>query len=146
MWHKIFFNAQSIQGETSGSVLIKMPNRSQFNGWVFWHPRKLVREQGGKGYHMTFSFNDEWVFKVKLYGRGRYNSRDVIRETELTASEMMVEFGVVDENVNDSVEMETIKIIEKETVITEVEHHIPAPVAPVADNTINDLKTTHGNI
>lgn len=141
MWHKIFFNAQSIQGETGSSVLIKMPNRSRnYNGWYFWHPAKLVREQGGKGYHMTFSFNDEWIFKVKLYGRGRYNSRDVIRETELTAAEMMVEFGVVDENVNDSVEMETIKIIEKETVITEVQHHIPEQKQPVQDNTIDDLK------
>lgn len=140
MWHKIFFNAQSIQSETDRSVLIKMPNRSQFNGWVFWHPRKLVREQGGKGYHMSFSFLDEWEFKVRLYGRGRHNQADVIREQVLDASQMKSAFGVVDENINDFVEVETIKIIEKETVITEVQNHIPEQKEPVQDNTINDLK------
>lgn len=140
MWTKIFFNTQSIQSETDRSVLIKMPNRSQYNGWVFWHPKKLVREQGGKGYHCAFSFTDEWEFKVKLYGKGRYNQKDVIREEVIKASEMKIIWGVVDESVNEYVVLETEKIIEKETVIIEVEHHTPEKLEPKPDNTIKRLK------
>lgn len=131
MWHKIFFNAQNIQGETESSFLIKMPNRSQYNGYYFWHPRKLVREQGGKGYHLAFSFTTDWEFKVKLYGKGRYNKKDVIREIPLNANEMLKEFGVVSENMNDYVEQETLKIVEKETIITEIEKHVPERKQPI---------------
>lgn len=125
MWHKIFFNAQSIQSETDSSVLIKMPNNSQYKGYVFWHPIKCVRTQGGKGYHKTFSFTDDWLFTLKLYGKGKSNRFDVIKEVELTADKMMEVFGVVNENVSDFVVAETLKIIDKETIITEIEHHIP---------------------
>lgn len=135
MWHKIFFNALSIQRVTSTSVLIKMPNNCEYNGCYFWHPKKLVREQGGKGYHLTFSFFDGWIFKVKKYGAGKYNGRDVIREYDLSISDIKKAFGVVDENVNDFVEWETDKINDKiaksEEVITTVERHIPEKKQPV---------------
>ena len=140
MWNKIFFNAQSIQGETSSSVLIKMPNSSQYNGWCFWHPRKLVREQGGKGYHLSFSFSDEWAFNLKLYGRGKYNRQDIIREITLNVTEMKECYNVVNENVNDFVAMETEKIIKEETVFTEIERHIPEKINPLGDNIIEDIK------
>jgi|GEM_PF-990694 len=140
MWHSIFFNSQSIQRESERSVLIKMPNRSSYNGYAFWHSKKLVREQGGKGYHLTFRFPNDYIFHVKLYGCGRYNSRDVINEVELTAREMMIEFGVVNESVNESVVLETEKIIAKETVIVEVIHHTPERIEPLKNNTVNSLK------
>lgn len=140
MWTKIFFNTQNIQSDTGRSVLIKMPNKSQYNGWVFWHPKKLVREQGGKGYHSAFSFTEDWIFKVKLYGKGRYNSKDVIREVELEASEMKEIWGIVDENVNEFVQLETEKIIEKETEYITIEKHIPKVKLPVENNQIKDLE------
>jgi len=140
MWNKIFFNAQSIQGETDRSVLIKMPNRSQYNGWCFWHPKNLVREQGGRSYFYSFSFTDEWEFHVKLYGRGKQNWKDIISEVTLDVNEMKTCFNVVDESVNDSVEMETKKIIEKETVYIEVEHHVPERINLTENNDIEDLK------
>lgn len=140
MWDKIFFNTQSIQSETKSSVLIKMPNRSKYNGWVFWHPKKLVREQGGKGYHATFSFTENFVFKIKLYGKGKYNQMDIIRKVELSASEMKEIWCVIDECVNDSVVIETKKIIEKETFEIIIEKHTPEKIDPVENNTIKDLK------
>ena len=139
MWSKIFFNAQSIQRETSSAVLIQMPNRSEYAGYSFWHPRKLVREQGGNGYHLTFSFTEDWTFKLKKYGQGRHNFKDVIRETEIDVAQMKDAFGVVDKNVNDFVEMETDKLFEKSIVETVYVKHIPEKKETLSNNIIKEL-------
>ena len=60
MWHKIKFNTQNIIGETAKATIIKMPNKSKWKGLTFYHPSKLVREEGHKGYRSSFSFTDDW--------------------------------------------------------------------------------------
>lgn len=140
MWQRIFFNTQSIQRETESAVLIKMPNNSEYIGYSFWHPRKLVREQGGKGYHLSFSFTDEFVFTLKKYGAGRYNFKDVIREIEITTEQMKDAFGVVDKSVNDSVEQETDKINARNIEETIIECHIPEHKEKLLSNEINELR------
>lgn len=67
-WQKIKFNSQNIVGNTAVSTIIKMPNKSAFKGMVFYHPSKLVRDEGHKGYRHSFSFADEWEFS--LYKKG----------------------------------------------------------------------------
>lgn len=126
MWHKIFFNSQNIQAETEKACMIKMPNSSQYKECNFWHPKSLVREQGGKGYHCTFSFTDDFVFKVIKYGKGKHNKKDVIREYTLNTKEMFEEFGVVNEKVNEFVELETYNINHKNELDIHIEHHTPA--------------------
>lgn len=68
IWQKIKFNSQNIASETAKATIIKMPNKSAFRGMVFYHPSKLVREEGHKGYRHSFSFTDEWEFS--LYKKG----------------------------------------------------------------------------
>lgn len=140
VWQKIFINSQNIKAESSSSYLIQMPNNSSYKGWAFWHPKKLVREQGGKGYYINFSFTDDFIFKVILYGRGKYNRMSVIRSEDISADEMKEIFGVVDNNINDAVYQETIKIIEKEEESVEITNHTPEKIEPISDNTINDLR------
>lgn len=139
-WDNIFINSQNIKAESERAYLIQMPNKSSYKGWAFWHPKKLVREQGGKGYYISFSFTDEFIFKVLLYGKGRHNSMSVIRREEISAEEMKEIFGVVDNSVNDAVYRETMKIIEKEEVSVEITQHTPEKIEPISDNTINDLR------
>lgn len=139
MWTKIFINKQSIQSETDRSVLIKMPNRSDYSGWVFWFPRKLVRVQGGKGYHLSISFTEEFNFNLKKYGKGKYNRNEVIEELEISSDDMLEAFGVSSDAVSSSVKNEQVKRKENETVIS-TEFITPEKIEPVGNNTIKDLK------
>lgn len=91
MWNKIKFNAQNIVAETARSVLIKMPNKSDFADFKFWHPKKLVRHEGGKGYFLSFSFTHD--FKFKLFRNGKnYRANEIVAEQVLSADDMKVAF------------------------------------------------------
>ena len=89
MWYKIKISANNIEASTDKAVLIKMRRNSNYDGFVFWHPAKLVREERGM---LTFSFNDEFKFNLKKYGQGKWNSRDVVREDEIGANVMLSEW------------------------------------------------------
>lgn len=89
MWYKIEISANNIEASTDKAVLIKMKHNSNFDGFVFWHPKKLVREEGKM---FTFSFNDEFKFNLKKYGQGKWNSREVVREDSIGANIMLDEW------------------------------------------------------
>lgn len=91
-WHKLNLNAQNIEAETERAVLIKMPHSSDYDGFKFWHPKKLVREAGGNGYLLTLSFTDDFEFKLIKNGNGRYNKSEIIDQRTISASEMIEQF------------------------------------------------------
>ena len=95
MWHKVCFNSQNIEHDTAKAVLIKMPNKSEYVGYKFWHPTRLVREEGGKGYHMSFSFTEEFQFTIRKYGQ----NRQVTAEKIIGWDEMLESFEQVNEQI-----------------------------------------------
>ena len=95
MWHKVYFNSQNIEHDTAKAVLIKMPNKSEYAVYKFWHPTKLVREEGGKGYHMSFSFTEEFQFMIRKYGQ----NRQVTAEKIIGWDEMLEAFEQVNEQI-----------------------------------------------
>ena len=95
MWRKVYFNSQNIEHETAKAVLVKMPNKSAYAGYMFWHPAKLVREKGGNGYYMSFSFAEDFEFTLRKYGQ----NRQVTAEKIIGWYEMLESFEQVNEQI-----------------------------------------------
>lgn len=99
MWRSININKQNIKAETDKAVLIALPHNSDYDGWCFWHSSKLVRE-GRNSNAVTISYTEDFTFYLKKYGKGKYNSRDVIDEAQLGYDELEEIFGVMNENIS----------------------------------------------
>lgn len=120
-WKSIKFNAQNIEFETAKAVLINMPNKSDYAGYMFWHPSKLVRTIGGKGYFKSFSYTDEFEFKVFKQGK----NRRITAETLLSPEEMEEAFEVVNEQLSGTDECylevtEPIKVDDEVRIVAEL--------------------------
>jgi len=92
-WIKVTVNVQNIKAETEKAVLIAMPHSSDFDGFEFWHPKKLVRQcKIGKGWNYSMSFTDEFEFRLKKMGQGKYNKSEVIAEQTILAEDIKEAF------------------------------------------------------
>lgn len=92
MWKNIEINLQNIETNTGKATLIKMPNNSDYAGYKFWHPSKLVR-YGSNSYARSIGYTDNFTFKLFKNGKGKYNKFDVIDEVEIDAEEFEEAFG-----------------------------------------------------
>jgi len=61
VWKKIPISKEQLIGETDKSKLIALPENELYCGYAFWHPTRLIRQQGDQ---LMFSFNNEFVFKL----------------------------------------------------------------------------------
>ena len=120
MWKTIQFNKQNIEYDTGAAVLIKLPNRSNYKGYKFWHPAKLVREmRKGNGYFLTLSYTDDFVFKVfKTDKKGKK-----LDEIEFSGDGLAGEFGQLTESDDTSYLKitEPTKVNRKVEIIKELE-------------------------
>lgn len=65
-WHRLDFDGCYIIKRFAKSVLIRMPSRTDYDGYTFFHPSSLLKEymDGTK----LLSFPDTWTFKLKANG------------------------------------------------------------------------------
>lgn len=93
-WRSININKNNIKAETIKSVLIACPHNSDYDGFTFWHPAKLVRE-GRHGGAVSISYHTEWVFILK-----QYKGKEIVDEAEVNYETLEEIFGVMNDNIN----------------------------------------------
>lgn len=98
MWKTLNINKNNIITETGRAVLIACPHASDYNGYCFWHPSKLVRS-GRHSAAVSISYTEDFTFRLKKYGKGKYNSREVLDEVQLGYDEIEEIFGVIDDGI-----------------------------------------------
>ena len=125
-WKNININKQNVDVETAKSVLIKMPHNSDYDGYKFWHPSKLVRK-GRNSNSLSIGYNDQFTFKLKKYGKGKYNKKEVIDEIEIDVDEFEEAFGVMDKNIT------------SKNYVNEFETHKPEQLNPVESKVEGEL-------
>lgn len=96
-WEKITINSNCVKAQTDKAILIKIPKEDLF----FWHPTKCVRFSGKNNYLVTFSFTDDFIFKVFKTGNGRYNSFDKVGEESFSANVFVEKFFKNDDENNE---------------------------------------------
>lgn len=120
MWKNIEINVQNIETDTGKATLIKMPNKSRHAGYKFWHPSKLVR-YGSNSYARSIGYTDEFTFKLKKYGNGKYNKFDVIDEIEIGVEEFEEAFDCMEDCTRAKSEESYLIVEEPEKIEKEVE-------------------------
>jgi len=104
MWKNLKINAQNIEFADYKTTLIKMPNNSDYAGYRFWHPSKLIRDAGGKGYFKSMGYTEDFEFKLKKYGRGQHNSKKVLHEVTVDYTKMEEAFESANKSIKASIE------------------------------------------
>ena len=84
MWKSLQINKNMIDQETAKAVLVKMPSKSKYAGFKFWHPKKLVHD-GVNRAAKSLPYKDDWVFKLT---RTSDKTFKVLAAVEISANEM----------------------------------------------------------
>lgn len=87
MWDSFFVNSQNIKAMTGKAVLIALPHKSEYDGYKFWISTKLVDYAIDENAARVI-YNDKFTFKLRKYGNGKYNQREIIDEIEISATEL----------------------------------------------------------
>ena len=85
---EIYLNSNAIQHETDKGVLIKLPGEDL----KFWHPKKMVRQSGKRGYLLTVWVpNGEWSVKATRTSKKNF---EVLATWEGTMDEAVATFNL----------------------------------------------------
>ena len=103
MWKEININSNLIKRETGRAVLIALPHNSEYNGYSFWFPSKLVKK-GKNSAAVSLSYTDDFSFRFVKHGKGRYNRNEAIDEITIAADEFEVVFEAIDSNITSPAE------------------------------------------
>lgn len=80
MWKKVVFNAQNVKGTKGRATVIALPHKSNYDGWMLYHPTKLIRDAGHKGYRLSLSYTEDWEFTIYKKGKKAHLYPDDIED------------------------------------------------------------------
>lgn len=99
-WEKVYIESLNVKSETTKATLINMPSKSEYRGYAFWHPSKLINYVGTNGYLCEIVFTEEFKFVLKKYGNGKFNFNRVLDEKTIDVEEFKEALGFgVDKNL-----------------------------------------------
>lgn len=84
-WKKMIIPTSNIVISTEKAVLVKMPRKSSYGGFMFWHPAKLIKE-GNYLYSENLIYTDDFKFRLFKKSNGRFRKK--IAEKTISAAEM----------------------------------------------------------
>lgn len=84
-WKGIAINESLILRKTERSMLIAMPRFSDYSGYTFWHPLKLVRCEYGI---VFLRYTDDFQFRLQKREKTRKGQWELTDEVTLTAKEI----------------------------------------------------------
>ena len=120
MWKNIEINFQNIETDAGKATLIKMPNKSKYAEYKFWHPSKLIR-YGSNSYARSIGYTDEFKFKLFKNGNGKYNKFEVIDEIEIDVEEFEEAFECMNDCTRAKTDGTYLIVKEPEKVEKEIE-------------------------
>ena len=85
-WKGIAINESLILRKTERSALIAMPRFSDYNGYTFWYPLKLVRREYGI---VSLRYTYDFQFRLQKHKKTRKGQWKLVDEVMLTAEEMV---------------------------------------------------------
>lgn len=88
-WESIIVTRDQVGDIVGNSVVIHMPRSSDYDGWYFFHPAKLVRQ---RNWYYTISFTKEFKFNLRKNGKGKWNKFDVIAERTIDHEQLKKQF------------------------------------------------------
>lgn len=100
MWKTLDLPPELVAVCTDKSIKIDMPQNSRYKGYNCWISRKLVHinvQYVGNDKFLFYEvvYKDNFMFRLKKYGKGRYNKYDVVDEKEIDAETFCT---VIEEN------------------------------------------------
>ena len=120
MWKNIEINIQNIETDTGKATLIKMPNKSKYAGYKFWHPSKLIR-YGSNSYARNVGYTDDFKFKLFKNGNGKYNKFNVIDTIEIDVEKFEEAFECMSNCTRSKLDETYLIVKEPEKVEKEIE-------------------------
>ena len=98
----ININRNQVELSTGKALLVKMPHNSDYDGFTFWFPQKLVNE-GRHDEALRLVIPVGFSFTLK---RISDKTRAVLDEAELNAYQLVEQFRQTDENIAEKQEHE----------------------------------------
>lgn len=124
-WHKLYFYKNNVVTCTENGVLIKLPNKSSYQGYKFWFPKKLVKNVDNV--YNCFIFTMEFKFKIFKNGKTGKARYKVIDSEEIDVNDMINIWSDIYFNYSNNQEYENEKL-----------HELRNPIAPKIDDLIDD--------
>lgn len=81
------------------SYFIKCPHSSQFEGFGFWLSNKLISKDEDSAVQILY--HDDFTFRLKKYGKGKYNKTLLLDSRIINAEEFEEAFKVLNYNISD---------------------------------------------